>query len=100
MFRTRQTLTLETAEGIAVQGLAFLAEDPVRLSRFLTATGLTADQIREQVDAPRFLSAVLEHLVSDESLLLVFAANASVAPETVTPALALLQQACNVTARS
>jgi hypothetical protein len=100
MFRTRQTLTLETAEGIAAQGLAFLAEDPVRLSRFLTATGLTADQIREQVGAPRFLSAVLEHLVGDESLLLVFAASASVAPETVTPALALLQQACNGTARS
>ena len=53
MFRTRQTLTLETAEGIAAQGLAFLAEEPVRLSRFLTATGLTADQIREQVDTPR-----------------------------------------------
>ena len=100
MFRTRQTLTLETAEGIAVQGLAFLAEDPVRLSRFLTATGLTADQIREQVEAPQFLAAVLEHLVADESLLLVFAANTTIAPETVTPALALLQQASSETGRS
>jgi hypothetical protein len=100
MFRTRQTLTLETAEGIAAQGLAFLAEDPARLSRFLAVTGLTPDQIREQVEAPRFLAAVLEHLVGDESLLLVFAANASVAPETVTPALVLLQQACNGIASS
>jgi len=98
MFRPRQALTLETAEGIAAQGLAFLAEDPARLSRFLAVTGLTPDQIRDQVDAPRFLAAVLEHLVGDESLLLVFAANASVAPETVAPALALLQQACNGTA--
>ena len=32
-------------------------------------------------------AAVLEHLARDESLLLVFAANASVAPETVTAAL-------------
>jgi hypothetical protein len=100
MFRTRQSLTLETAEGIAAQGLAFLAEDPARLSRFLTVTGLTPDQIREQVDAPRFLAAVLEHLVGDESLLLVFAANTSIAPEIVTPALALLQQASDRTARS
>ncbi len=97
---SRQTLTLEAAEGIAAQGLAFLAEEPARLPRFLTVTGLTADRIREQADTPEFLAAVLEHLAGDESLLLVFAANASVAPETVTPALALLQQACSGTASS
>jgi len=95
MFRNRQTLTLEAAEGIAAQGLAFLAEDSARFSRFLAVTGLTPDQIHAQVQTPEFLAAVLEHLVGDESLLLVFAANASVAPETVAPALALLQRACN-----
>jgi hypothetical protein len=36
---------------------------------------------------------VLEHLAGDESLLLVFAASANVAPETLAPALALLQEA-------
>jgi len=100
MFRKPQTLSLETAEDIAAQGLAFLAEEPARLSRFLTETGLTPDQLREQVGAPEFLAAVLEHLVGDESLLLVFAANTSVAPETVTPALEVLQQACSGTANS
>jgi hypothetical protein len=93
MFRTHQALNLEAAEGIAVQGLAFLAEEPARLSRFLAVTGLAPDQIREQVKAPQFLAAVLEHLAGDESLLLVFAANTMIAPETITPALALLQQA-------
>lgn len=68
--------------------------------RFLSATGLTPDQIREQVEQPGFLAAVLEHLVGDESLLLVFAANTSVAPETITPALEILQQAGEKTARS
>ena len=92
MFRTRQALSLEAAESMAAQGLAFLAEDPARLSRFLAVTGLTPDQIREQVNAPQFLAAVLEHLAGDESLLLVFAANAMIAPEMITPALALLQQ--------
>lgn len=93
MFRKPPDLTLETAEGIAAQGLAFLAGEPARLARFLTETGLTPGQIREQVESPEFLAAVLEHLVGDESLLLVFAASTSVAPETVAPALALLQQA-------
>ncbi len=54
------------------------------MSRFLALTGLTPDQIRAQVETPEFLAAVLEHLVGDESLLLVFAANTSVAPETVS----------------
>lgn len=93
MFRKRSALTLEAAEAIAVQGLAFLADDLPRLSRFLAVTGVAPDEIREQVNAPEFLAAVLEHVTGDESLLLVFAANASIDPEDVTPALALLQQA-------
>ena len=94
MHRAREKLTLETAEGIAVQGLAFLAEEPARLLNFLALTGLTPDEVRAQAHAPGFLAAVLEHLASDESLLLVFAASTSVAPETLGPALTLLQQAC------
>ena len=89
----RSDLTLEAAEDIAVQGLAFLAEEPARLSRFLTLTGLTPADIRARVQTPEFLAAVLEHFAADESLLMVFAANAAVAPETIGPALALLQQA-------
>jgi hypothetical protein len=100
MLRTRRALTLETAEGIAAQGLAFLADDASRLAGFLAATGLTPGQIREQAETPQFLAAVLEHLLGDESLLLVFAANTSVAPETITPALTLLQQASQGMARS
>ena len=97
MHRTAKGLTLEAAEGIAAQGLAFLAEEPVRLSRFLALTGLTPVQVRAQAATPQFLAAVLEHLTGDESLLLVFAANSSVAPETLAPALALLQHACDGT---
>lgn len=93
MFRKLPDLTLETAEGIAAQGLAFLAEEPARLVRFLTETGLTPQRIREQAATPAFLAAVLEHLAGDESLLLVFTASTSVAPETVPSALAVLQQA-------
>jgi hypothetical protein len=90
MPRDRRQMTLERAESLAAQGLAFLAEDPARLSHFLTLTGLRADQVRAHAETPQFLAAVLEHIANDESLLLVFTANASIAPGTIAPALALL----------
>ena len=90
---------LEAAEAIAAQGLAFLADDPARLSRFLAATGLTPDQIREQVAAPGFLAAVLEYLATDESLLLAFAANVAIGPESVASALTVLERACHTDSR-
>ena len=35
--RNRQPMDRETAEAIAVQGLAFLAEEPARMQRFWAA---------------------------------------------------------------
>jgi hypothetical protein len=93
-------VSLETAESIAAQGLAFLAADPARLGRFLSLTGLSHGQVRARAGTPELLAAVLEHLEGDESLLLVFAAGASVAPETIAPALAALQREASGTARS
>src|SRR5262245_43454150 len=93
MHRTSRTVTLDAAEVIAVQGLGFLAEDTVRLSRFLTLTGLTPEEVRAQAHSHQFQMAVLEHILGDESLLLTFAANASVAPETIAPAFMKLQEA-------
>lgn len=84
-------MTREAAEAIAAQGLAFLAEEPRRLSRFLALTGLELTDVPARIDDPAFLAAILEHLLQDESLLLVFAAGASVAPETVPTALNVLQ---------
>ena len=89
----RQPIDRETAETIAVQGLAFLAEEPARLQRFLLATGLEASDIRARADSPELMSAVLEHLAADESLLLVFAATHKLAPESIGEAVRVLQAA-------
>jgi len=83
--------TLETAQTIALQGLAFLAEEPGRLQRFAAVTGLDLAELRDRADAPDLLAAVLEHLAGDESLLLVFAASRGIAPESVAPAIAVLR---------
>jgi hypothetical protein len=82
----------ESAETIALSALAFLAEDLPRLGRFLALTGLGPGELRQQARQPRILAAVLNHLLQDESLLLVFAAGANVAPELVAPAHALLER--------
>ncbi|MCA3632171.1 MAG: DUF3572 domain-containing protein [Methylobacterium sp.] len=70
-------------EMLAISALSFLAEEPERLSRFLDLTGLSPTTLRRAAAEPRFLASVLDYLVADESLLLAFAANAQVAPETV-----------------
>ena len=80
----------EAAEAIALQGLAFLAEDAGRLSRFLKLTGMELDEVRARAGTLELSRAVLEHLAGDESLLLVFTASRGVAPESVGRAVVLL----------
>lgn len=79
------------AETIALSALAFLATDRRRLGRFLALTGLGPDELKEKARSPRILAAVLNHLLQDESLLLVFAASHGIAPELIGPAGALLE---------
>ncbi len=82
--------TDESAATLALSGLAFLAEDGARLGRFLALTGIGPDQLRAAADAPETLLAVLDYLLGDESLLLVFTASKGIAPETVVPSRAVL----------
>ena len=48
----REAVDRETAETIAVQGLAFLAEDRGRLERFLQSTGLEPSDLRTRAGSP------------------------------------------------
>jgi hypothetical protein len=79
-------LSKAAAESIAIEGLTFLAGNPARLDRFLALSGLGRDNLRAAAGEPGFLAGVLDHLASDESLLLAFAANARHAPETIAKA--------------
>lgn len=76
----------DQAETIALTALGFLAEDAQRLGRFLALTGLGPAELKAEARSPRILAAVLDHLLKDESLLLVFAASNSIAPELIAPA--------------
>ncbi|WP_334146612.1 DUF3572 family protein [Hyphomicrobium sp.] len=96
MPKRRSETTAEEAAALALQGLAFLAEDGPRLGRFLALTGIGPDRLRAVADAPDTLLAVFEHLMSDESLLLVFAASKGIPPESLAPARAALARAFGV----
>jgi hypothetical protein len=82
----RPQLTKAAAESIAIEVLTFLAGNPGRLDRFLALSGLGRDSLRAAAGEPGFLAAILDHLASDESLLLAFAARAGHAPATIAMA--------------
>lgn len=82
--------TAEDAAVLAISALGFLAEDAPRLGRFMALTGMGPDELRSAADAPETLLAILDHLLSDESLLLVFTASKSLQPDGIAPARAAL----------
>jgi Protein of unknown function (DUF3572) len=83
-------LTQEAAEALAIQGLTFIAGDGERLGRFLAITGIGPAEIREVAHEQGFLAGVLEHLASDERLLLEFCSETGVDPPDIGKALAAL----------
>jgi hypothetical protein len=89
--KQRASLTIESAETVAAQALAFLASEEAHLFRFLALTGLDLARLRAEAGSREVLRAVLDHLASDESLLLTFAANAKLAPEAVARAQIVLR---------
>ncbi len=78
---------------MAIEGLSFLVLEPERIGQFLAATGLGPSDVREAAGEPGFLASILEYLLQDESLLLVFASERAIAPELIKPAMYALRAA-------
>ncbi|GAC1330034.1 MAG: DUF3572 domain-containing protein [Beijerinckiaceae bacterium] len=76
----------EDAEALALLALKFLGKYPDRLGRFLALSGLDPRSLRAAAAELGFLPGVLDHLISDESLLLDFAAEAGIPPGAVIEA--------------
>ena len=74
---------LPNAEVVALKALGFLAQDAERFQRFLNFTGVELPAIREVASDPAFLGGVLDHVLNDQTLLLVFAEAEGLAPEQV-----------------
>lgn len=91
--KTSSKISLETAEIIALKGLDFLAQEPERLGRFIALTGIGPEELRDRAGTPALLAAVLEHFLSDESSLLVFASLHNVSTDDIAPAHGMLASA-------
>jgi hypothetical protein len=79
-------LSRDDAAEVAIAALAFIAEDPEVLGRFLTATGLGPETLRAAAGEAGFPAAVLEHLMGDESLLLAFCERERLRPTLIAAA--------------
>ena len=62
----------ENAHDLAARALIFIAQEPDRIGRFLAQSGVGPSEIRTRTRDPAFLGGVLDHLLSDEPLLLDF----------------------------
>src|SRR5436305_12625266 len=78
------------AEALAIAALTFLAGEPERLGRFLALTGIGPEKIRAAAAEPGFLAGILEHIGSDQSLLLAFANQSGVEPKHIEAARGIL----------
>jgi hypothetical protein len=81
--KNRHDNSREAAESVAIQALTFLTADPYQLEQFLTLTGLDQASIRVAAAQPGFLAGVLDHIVSNESLMVAFAAYSELTPTDV-----------------
>ena len=75
---------------MAIEALAWLAADENRLERFLALSGLGPQNLRKAAADPRFLTAILDYLASNEALLIDFARDSARTPEEVSRAHAAL----------
>lgn len=71
----------ESAQTLALQGLAWLAQDADRLGAFVAIGGLDPASLKARVGDPLLLAAVLDFLLADEALVLAFCAEAGFPPD-------------------
>lgn len=74
----------DQAEAMAAEMLAFVAERPEAAARWMSATGLSPDQLGAVLGGSRqseLLTGVFDFVMSDEALATDFAAEHALAPE-------------------
>ncbi|WP_375461048.1 DUF3572 domain-containing protein [uncultured Enterovirga sp.] len=83
-------MSKQDAESIALEVLNSLVSDSERLGQFLAASGLDPATIRTAASGPGFLAAILDHVASDERLLLAIGDETGLGPERIMSAKQLL----------
>ncbi len=84
-------LNSDAARDISIRALTFLTSEASILSRFLDITGWTPETLTIPGSRSAILAASLDYLMSEEDLLLTFAANCGLDPSEVALAHRTLQ---------
>lgn len=82
-------LTRQDAEILAIEALGFLAQNEKLLERFLSVSGLAAENLRQAALVPGFFAGILNFLLEHETDLLEFCAQNKHKPESIAHAAAL-----------
>ena len=88
----RERMSEAEARELAGEALGFLAADPERLGGFLSQAGIGPGDIRSVAGEAGFLAAVIEHVMSDDALVLAFAEHARIRPTLVAVARHMLSR--------
>ena len=86
MITNSGSITQEAAETIAIKALEYLSNDPELMGRFLALSGLDPSELRSVVGETSFLAAILDFMLNDDSLILAFASNNNLDPESIVAA--------------
>jgi hypothetical protein len=70
-------------QALAIDALAWLAEDGERLQRFLALSGLGPQNLRRAAAEPGFLVAILDYLAGNEPLLIAFSDRVQHTPDHI-----------------
>ena len=83
-------MTRDDAEMVAIAALSWMAEDPEGLGAFLSASGMTPQDLRSRAVDPAFLGAVLDHVMSRDDWVCAVADRAGIAPDAMVAVRAAL----------
>ena len=81
--RNESILNEKEAENLGLLAFGFIAGEPEYFSRFAGITGIDIADVAEIAGSKEFLTAVLNFLLSDQSLLLSFCQNNTIQPHEV-----------------
>lgn len=70
----------ETAETLALKGLAMVAAEPDSLAAFLDSSGLSLEDLRARASEPELLAAVMDFILADDARLLAFCESEGLTP--------------------
>ena len=73
--------SMEHAAAVALRAVGFLARDEDRLKHFFSMTGMDLAALRDGAGEAPVQVAVLDYLLADESLLLIFTSEEGLPPD-------------------